>query len=89
MKSLFPVFTMQFNCENYTELDQDVQFTTAAFTEDRSWYRCKEGQLEGVGRYIHRYAHTLKDLSIQSETGLIFSLLRSVLQDLSYVEDNN
>lgn len=42
IKPLFSVFTMQFNCENYTELDRDAQFTTAAYAVDRSWYICKE-----------------------------------------------
>ena len=44
---------MQFNCENYTELAQDVQFNTAAGT----WYWRYEGLLGGAMNYIGMHMH--------------------------------
>jgi len=44
---------MQFNCENYTELAQDVQFSTAA----GPWYTRYEGLLRGAMNYIDLHIH--------------------------------
>lgn len=46
---------MQFNCENYTELDRNAQFTTAAFTVDMSRYKCKGELAQGIVSYTGMY----------------------------------
>jgi hypothetical protein len=47
---------LQFNCENYMELVRDVQFTTAAFNEDRCFYICNEEMFKGVAKYTDKNA---------------------------------
>jgi hypothetical protein len=46
---------MQFNCENYTESDRDVQFTTAAVAVDASGYRCEKELPQGIVGYTGMY----------------------------------